>query len=117
MKTTTTGTAGHNFHALELSLELIRRLRPLVGRLRACDANLADQIVRAASSAAANLGEGNRRTGKDRTYRFRIAAGSADEVRVHLRVAVAWGWLSDEDVLESRETLDRLVAVTWRLTH
>ena len=41
----------------DLSIELIERLRPLVPRIKARDKNLADQIQRAASSVALNLGE------------------------------------------------------------
>ena len=106
-----------NFDALETALQLIGTLRTVVDRLREKDTALADQVTRAASSVAANLGEGRRRTGKDRIYRFRIADGSADEVRVHLRVALAWGWLGQDDVGPALALLDRLLAMTWRLTH
>ena len=41
----------------DLSIELIEKLRPLVPRIKARDKNLADQIQRAASSIALNLGE------------------------------------------------------------
>ena len=41
----------------DLSIELIEKLRPLVARIKARDKNLADQIQRAASSVALNLGE------------------------------------------------------------
>ena len=103
------------FDALEVSIQVIRALRTVVDRLREKDAALADQVTRAASSVAANLGEGRRRTGKDRAYRFRIADGSANEVKVHLRVALAWGWLEQEDVAEALALVDRVLAMTWRL--
>ena len=51
----------------ELSLQLIETLRPLMGRIKARDKSLADQLARAANSVALNLGEaqhsdpGNRR--------------------------------------------------------
>ena len=44
------------------------------------DGDLARQIRRAALSVPANLAKGRRRTGRDRGYHWRIAAGSAEEV-------------------------------------
>jgi len=41
----------------DLSIELIEKLRPLVARIKARDRSLADQIQRAASSVALNIGE------------------------------------------------------------
>src|SRR5262245_60972106 len=84
------------FVAYEISLEVIASLKHLVHAIRQHDADLAKQIVRAASSVSANIAEGNRRAGKDRKHLFRIAAGSADETRAHLRTAVAWGWLDTD---------------------
>jgi len=84
--------------------------------IRRRDAKLAQQIVDAASSVAANLAEGNRRQGKDRLHFFRIAAGSADETRAHLRVAVAWDWVRHQDIEPAMQCLDRQLALLWRLT-
>ena len=46
---------------------------------------------------ARNRGEGSRRVGRDRPNLYRIAAGSAEEVRVALWVARAWGYLVTRD--------------------
>jgi len=54
--------------------------------------------------------------GKDRLHFFRIAAGSAEETRVHLRVAVAWGWLDESDVETSMALVDRQLRLLWGLT-
>ena len=40
-----------------LSIELIETLRPLVPRIKQRDKSLADQLTRAASSIALNIGE------------------------------------------------------------
>ena len=85
--------------------------------VRRHNAKVADQIVDAASSSAANLAEGNRRVGRDRLHFFRIAAGSADETRAHLRVALAWGWVANNDVERTLQLLDRQLALIWGLTH
>ena len=66
-------------------------------KLRSFYSKLEDQICRAGSSISLNLAEGNRRAGKDKQNHWRIAAGSADEVRTALRVAEAWGYLGDKD--------------------
>ena len=105
------------FEALELSLDLIRSLRDPLRQLRSRDAKLYGQIRTAASSVALNLSEGSRRAGKDRRHHFRIAAGSADEVRTGLRVAEAWGDLDGARIAESLAYLDRLLAILWGLTH
>jgi four helix bundle protein len=74
-------------------------------------------MIASASSVAANIEEANRRTGGDRRYLLKVAAGSAAETRAHLRVAVAWGWLRTMDVESTLALLDRQLAVLWRLTH
>ena len=106
----------HPFVALEVSLQTIRALRGAVSRVRRHDAKLAQQIVASASSVAANIAEGRRRRGADRLHFYRIAAGSADETRTHLQVAVAWGWLADEDVQGALALIDRQLRLIWGLT-
>ncbi len=109
--------ARSRFDAFEVSLEIIRGLRPIVVRLRTRDAELSSQLRRAAASVALNLEEGSRRVGRDRIHHFRIAAGSAAESRACLRVAEAWGHLEDAEVAGLLALLDRLLAMCWRLTH
>ena len=105
------------FQALDVSLELIRSLRGILSCLHRHDAALAGQLGRAASSISLNLAEGNRRKGGDRMHHFRIAAGSADESRSALLVATAWGFLDKSQTDEPLALLDRILAMTWRLTH
>ncbi len=87
----------------------------MLGALAKADRNLADQLRRAASSVVLNIAEGNRRTGMDRLHFFRIAAGSAAEVRAALDVARAWGMVGAAPAVEAE--LDRVLAMLWRLTH
>jgi four helix bundle protein len=105
------------FHALTVGLQTIRALRPVVARIERRDRKLAQQIRDAASSITANLGEGNWRQGKDRPYHFSVAAGSANEVRVHLLTAEAWGHVEMTELGDALELLDRELAMLWRLTH
>jgi len=104
------------FHAFNLSLSLIRALRPVVEVLEQRDRDLAKQLRRAASSCSLNLSEGRKRVGRDRLHLWRIADGSAEECRACLHVAAAWGHLRTEDIDEALALLDKLLAMCWRLT-
>jgi four helix bundle protein len=105
------------FQALDLSLQVIRNLGQPLRKTRAQDRRLAEQLQAAASSVALNLGEGRRRTGKDRLHHWRVAAGSAEETLTCLRVAEAWGYLGPSDMEKALRLLDRVLAILWRLTN
>ena len=99
--------------AYEVSLEVIRKLAPLVLVLAKHDRDLCDQVQRAASSVALNLAEGQGQFGGNRRRHYQIAAGSAFEVRGALQVAEAWGW--QLDTREVMPVLNRLIALLWGL--
>ena len=101
--------------AYTVAIELIHDLRDLVPVIKRHDADLADQIHRAATSVVLNLGEGQRLTAGNKRRHFELAHGSANEVKSGLELAEAWGWLADTS--GPRRTLDRLLALLWRLTH
>jgi four helix bundle protein len=105
----------NKFVAYEVALDLIRSLRPIVEQLRANSSDLATQIERAGSSLVLNIGEGNRRAGKDRRRFFVMAQGSASEIKAALDVADAWGWAVDASA--ARAVLDRELGLLWGLTH
>ena len=104
------------FEALEVSLKMVESLRGLMSPIQRQDPDLCRQIRRAAASVSLNLGEGRKRIGADRKHLWRIAAGSAEEVRVALRLAQAWGILGPEELERPLEDLDRVLAMLWRLT-
>src|SRR5262245_15551353 len=104
------------FHALDVSIDLIRCLRPLVPPPRARDPALHKQLRAAASSIVLNIAEGNRRVGNDRLHHFRIASGSAAEVRAALEIAIAWGDLDLAAAGPAFQLLDRILAMLWKLT-
>ena len=105
------------FEVLELSYELIENLRDPWRVLRTKDPSLAKQLRDAANSIPSNLAEERRRTGKDKIHFWRIAAGSADEVQSHLREAKAWGDVKDSLLEVPLELVDRILAMTWKLTN
>jgi four helix bundle protein len=105
------------FDAFEVALELVRSLREPLATLEQRDPSLALQLRRAAASVPLNLGEGRRRSGKDRIHLWRVAAGSADEVVASLRVAEALGCLDGASIAPALALCDRVLAMVWRLTH
>jgi len=103
----------NGFHAGEVALEIGARIRPVVLAVRPHDADLADQIYRAAKSLVLNVPEGGRRGGRDRGYHFRIAAGSAAELAAGVRFAVSWGFCAPQPELFA--LVDRELAMLWKL--
>jgi four helix bundle protein len=105
------------FDAFTVAIEMVTSLRDPLERIRRHDRDLADQIRRAASSVALNVSEGARRDGRDRAHLYRVAAGSAAEVRAALDVAAAWAYVDSAALARARDLLDRELAILWRLTH
>ncbi len=98
-----------------VSIEMVRRLRPVIASVRAQDDNLADQLRRAATSVPLNLSEGAYAQGRNARARFYTALASAAEVRACLDVAEAHGYVEpvDEALLD---TVDHVIAALHRLT-
>src|SRR5262245_24681049 len=104
------------FQVEALSLELIEALRPIVPRIKRHDRSLADQLRRAASSVSLNIAESNYSDPGNRKARLFTAAGSANETRAALRVAVAWGYVVPKEAESARALVERVVAMLWKLT-
>ena len=100
----------------QLSIEVVEALRPLVPRIRRHDRSLADQLVRAASSVALNIAEGEHSDPGNRKARFYSAAGSANETLAALRVAVAWGYFAAPEAEVAAGMLRRVIGMLWKLT-
>jgi four helix bundle protein len=103
------------FDAYDVAVRLIRLLRPIVEQIQGYDRNLADQMRRAATSVVLNLAEGQRRFAGKKRRAYEIAHGEAREVLGCLDVAAEWGLIVDDR--DARAMLDRLLAISWRLTH
>jgi four helix bundle protein len=98
-----------------LTLDLVRQLRPVVATLKLASPPLADQLVRAATSAALNTAEAHAREGRDKLRVLRIAFAEAKEVQAALEVAAGLALL-DEPALDAPRTLaDRTCAVLFGL--
>ena len=99
----------------ELSVQLIETLRPLIGRIKARDRSLADQLTRAASSVCLNIAEAQHSDPGNRRARLFSAAGSASESLMAVRVAVAWGYFGPNDGRSAIALLDRILAILWKM--
>ncbi|MDQ3299442.1 MAG: four helix bundle protein [Myxococcota bacterium] len=104
------------FDALETSLQFLERLVPVETRIRQRSAALAKQLASASESISLNLGEGRMRRDGDKRRHYEMAAGSASEVTVALRIAVAKRYVSTAEIAEVEALLDRVRAMLYRLT-
>jgi four helix bundle protein len=104
------------FDALEMTLEALKRLAPVEARIRRRSASLAKQLSDASESVALNLGEGRLRRDGDKRRHFEMAAGSASEVSVALRIAIAKQYITAAEAAEVEVVLDRVRAMLYRLT-
>jgi four helix bundle protein len=103
------------FQVLDVAIDAIQLLAPVVARIRRHDRDLGEQLRRALSSVALNAAEGNHSQGGHRIARFSTAAGSNAESRAALRVAVAWGYVQARDIEAGEARLDRVAAMLHRL--
>ena len=105
------------FAALEVSYLVIKAVRPLVAIVERNNRDLADQILRAATSVSLNLAEGQRSAKGNRGTHYAIAHGSANEVKAGIRLAIALGIIEEAAAHASLRVLDRQLALLWRLNH
>ena len=103
------------FVASDVALQFVASVRSVVEAVARCDANLADQLRRAVTSAALNTAEAGRREGRDRGHRARIAGAECAEAVAALEVAAAWGALADADLVDARALADRVGRITYAL--
>ncbi len=87
----------------------------LAGSVKSPLRSLADQVVRAAASVPANIAEGEGRSGKDRSYHWRVAYGSGKELDVHLRLLLTSGSVDATRTARALVLLDEVRAMLWRI--
>src|SRR5688572_20303710 len=104
-------------HVLDDALAAVEALRPVVAKIRAHDKSLATQLTDAASSMALNIGEAAYSDPGNQRARLCTASGSANEARVALRLAAAWGFARSEDTNTADARLDVVIARLYRLLH
>ena len=95
-------------------LEVVAELRPVVGQIERCDADLARQMRRAMCSVALNTAEGMGSRGKLRNVRYHSALGSMQETMACIEVGMALGCLNPvEGMLLDR--MKRIIGTLVRL--
>ena len=90
------------FQVEETAYQLIAALRPVMPRIKGQDRALAEQLSRAASSVALNIAESNYSDPGNRRARLFTAAGSANETRAVLRVALESGYCDAAEAAAAR---------------
>lgn len=96
-----------------VAIELVELVTAL-GSLRGT-AGALDQLRRAATSVAVNIGEACGKRGADRRRFFEIARGSALECAAALRVLLALGMIKQQRFAAGRALCERLYAMLTRL--
>ena len=104
-----------NFNAHDKALEAAAESIALALKAPAPLKSIAEQVIRAANSVAANLAEGQGRIGRDRIHFWRIASASAREVDSHLQLLARAGVIDSRRAAKVLETFDEVRAMTWRL--
>ena len=100
---------------MEIAMKAAAGLKPVLVTIKAKDRDLWDQSWRALKSVVLNVAEGGKRGGKDRGYHFRVAAGSAAELRAALQLAVTFDFVTKERIDPIDALLDRELAMLYRL--
>jgi len=105
------------FDALEKATRAAGISISLVMRVPTALRPIADQVIRSASSVAANIAEGSGRSGRDQLHYRRVAYGSAKEVDTHLNLLIGAGAVDRSRASVSLQLFDDVRAMVWRLLH
>ena len=101
--------------ALTIALEAAGLALTLARRVPAPLKSLSDQVVRSATSVAANLSEGYGRFGRDRLHHWHIAYASSNDT--HLRLPVGAGAVDLGRARAALDLFDQVRAMRWCLLH
>ena len=116
MKTKDLQSFSFRLDALDVAVEAAAMAVSLAEGLPTHLRPIGQQMVRSASSIVLNLGEGLGRVGRSRAHLFCIAYGSAKETSAALALLNRIGAIDSVRAREVSESLDRVQAMTWRLS-
>lgn len=106
----------HELDAYRLALDLLRGVHGAAPRIPRGHRQLADQLLRAATSVVLNLGEGaNRYSAGEKRASFSRARGECGEVAVAVEVAWTMGWLTEVEASKLLVLAGRVGAMLTRL--
>ena len=106
-----------SLHVHSLAISAISSFKPALLAIRRHDRNLASQLRNALTSVALNIGEAEYSDPGTMRTRLHSAAGSANEVRSSIAVAIAWGYVKNHEVAEGLDFINRTLAMLFRLIH
>jgi four helix bundle protein len=101
----------------EMALAIVESLAPILPLIQRQDRALALQLRASASSMVLNIAEAEYSDPGNKRARLFTAAGSANESRSAVRVAMAWRYVAKERTTEVLAQFDQVMAILWRLTH
>ena len=96
------------YDVLEQVLSVVALSRPLVEAIQRKDRDLASQVRRALSSVGLNVSEGFGSASGHSRLRFETARGSLYEAQAGIRIAIAWGYFSEEQAAGALAAIDAL---------
>jgi four helix bundle protein len=100
-----------------MTLQMLRGLKPLIEQVRRQDPPLADQMQRAGQGTFLNIAEGQSARGRNKAARLQMALAECRETRAALQLSVAWGYVSEAACAKVDDELDQVAAVLWTLVH
>jgi four helix bundle protein len=96
------------YEVLEHVLSVVALSRPLVAAIQRKDRDLASQVRRALSSVGLNVAEGFGTASGHSRLRFETARGSLYEAQAGIRIAIAWGYFTEEYAAPALSAIDDL---------
>jgi four helix bundle protein len=84
------------YEVLEHVLLVVTLSRPLVATIQRKDRDLASQVRRALNSVGLNVAEGFGTASGNARLRFETARGSLYEAQAGIRIAIAWGYFTEQ---------------------
>ena len=93
---------------LDQVLSVVTLARPLVAAIQRKDRDLASQVRRALSSVGLNVAEGFGSASGNSRLRFETARGSLYEAHAGIRIAIAWGYVTEDQTALALCAIDEL---------
>ena len=98
-----------------MALALVAAVGPLLPLIGKHDRSLKDQLRRATQSVGLNIAEAKGHRGGNQRLRLETALGSAYEVKMALRIAASWGYISEAKAQSALKPADSVAAMTYRM--
>jgi four helix bundle protein len=96
-------------------LQFVALVRPIVDSVARRDRDLASQIRRATSSVGLNVAEAFGTAAGNARLRFETARGSLYETQAGIRIALAWGYVNEQDIAAPLAASDDLAGRLYGL--